>query len=115
MKLRLRRPCDQCPFRRGQGYLPPARVREIVHAISHDGAFPCHKTVDYVGGNKEGEMWCAGALAFMEHALADQGGALANMMVRASILFWGPDHLDDLGLDTKETYNSLEDMLRGQR
>jgi hypothetical protein len=41
-----KRPCKNCPFRKGQGELfelPRLRLREIKNAP----AFQCHKTVDY--------------------------------------------------------------------
>lgn len=42
----LKRPCVNCPFRKGQGslyQLGEIRLREIFRAV----AFQCHKTVDY--------------------------------------------------------------------
>ena len=54
----LKRPCVNCPFRRGQGgafRLDPGRLEEI----RTGSAFQCHKTVDYSaweeGGEKAGD------------------------------------------------------------
>lgn len=46
----LKRPCDNCPFRKEGGIrLHPGRAREIARGqIDNPGmTFPCHKTVDY--------------------------------------------------------------------
>lgn len=68
----LKRPCAQCPFRTDiKPYLRAARAQEIVDAmVEHDGAFPCHKTIEH---NEEGEgvmsrssQHCAGALILLE-------------------------------------------------
>ena len=42
MKFTLKRPCDECPFRREPFfYLEPERIEEIA---TTDSVFPCHKT-----------------------------------------------------------------------
>ncbi len=63
----LRRPCVNCPFRKGQGStfeLHPDRLREIRDAV----AFQCHKTVDYGGDDPaagERPQQCAGLMAVL--------------------------------------------------
>jgi len=67
----LKRPCVNCPFRRGQGslfQLALARLREIFSAV----AFQCHKTVDYSddegaqSGNRPQQ--CAGLMAVLHRS-----------------------------------------------
>jgi hypothetical protein len=66
----LKRPCADCPFRKGQGerfQLHPVRLREIKHAP----AFQCHRTVDYEHwGDAEKQQGkhpqqCAGLMAVL--------------------------------------------------
>ena len=58
----LKRPCVNCPFRRGQGgafRLDPGRLEEIMTG----SAFQCHKTVDYKAGDRPQQ--CAGLMAVL--------------------------------------------------
>jgi len=81
MKFDMKRPCNGCPFLKGEGgpvRLTSGRVREVMHyAIDNPGAsFPCHKSVNYedegygddedMGGRPENpqERQCAGATIF---------------------------------------------------
>jgi len=65
----LKRPCVNCPFRKGQGErfrLPRLRLREI----KRGPAFQCHKTVDYSDGDSDGQpgdrpQQCAGLMAVL--------------------------------------------------
>ena len=44
--FKLKRPCTNCPFRKGQGELfelGQSRLLEIFDAV----AFQCHRTIDY--------------------------------------------------------------------
>ena len=73
----LKRPCVNCPFRRGQGSrfgLDPERLRGIIEGV----AFQCHKTVDYSrsGAGRSGErpQQCAGLMA----VLSDQHSVIES-------------------------------------
>lgn len=78
MRFDLKRPCDNCPFRRKGGvrYLAPRRVAEITHAMldSQGSTFACHKTTveseDDEGMSRRettsNSQHCAGALIFAE-------------------------------------------------
>ena len=42
----LKAACKECPFRKGNGYLRPERILQIVNYMKFDDQlFPCHKTV----------------------------------------------------------------------
>jgi hypothetical protein len=46
MKINLRKPCSQCPFRRNslRGWLGPWDVEQLLHHLGR-GEFPCHQTI----------------------------------------------------------------------
>lgn len=66
----LKRPCVNCPFRRGVGptfQLSPERLTEIFEAP----AFQCHKTVDYSGdkpASGDRPQQCAGLMAVLHRS-----------------------------------------------
>jgi len=104
MKLK---PCASCPFRTDvPAYLYAARGEEIWETLERGAMFPCHKTVDYDDPNdEEGEgkitgdsQFCAGAMILMEKEWEDQGGCMANQMVRILTRIGenplNPDNLD---------------------
>jgi hypothetical protein len=78
MDYDLKKPCDNCPFRRGTSMrLTNTRVREVVGGmIKNGGEFPCHKTIEILEDDcgedagyraKNGKSkHCAGALIFAE-------------------------------------------------
>lgn len=104
----LKRPCVNCPFRKGQGsrfQLTIARLLGIVHAP----AFQCHKTVDYrdeeEGGPSAGDkpQQCAGLMAVLHRSDRDN-----QIMQVASRL----GHLDLEALDPGgEAYASWEEAV----
>lgn len=77
MRFELKRPCDNCPFRKEGGvrHLAPERVAQIAGAMldSQGATFACHKTtiaVEIDGEEHQGvgqrSQHCAGALIFAE-------------------------------------------------
>lgn len=69
MKLELKRPCADCPFRSDKphqrGWLGKRRAEQIIHAITvKDGTFQCHKTLDLPS---EDAQHCGGATILLEH------------------------------------------------
>ena len=101
--FKLKRPCDNCPFRRGVGetfQLHPARLREIVDAP----AFQCHKTVDYSGDDPapgEKPQQCAGLMSVLHKA----GKPSQLMQVAERLGDFGPDSLDHA-----DTYDPLTEL-----
>lgn len=81
MKLGLKKPCSNCPFRNDEGAieLAPGRLEEITQTILDDrNSFYCHKTVHYddehdrrdeEGGGEYvaagDEQVCAGAMIWL--------------------------------------------------
>lgn len=64
----LKRPCVNCPFRKGQGplfQLPRRRLLEILNGV----AFQCHKTVEYSDSDEHSQgdkpQQCAGLMALL--------------------------------------------------
>jgi len=100
----LKRPCANCPFRKGQGekyQLSPKRLKEIERAEG----FLCHKTVDYskpgARGRKNSRQ-CAGFMSVMQH---EWGGSpmmqLAQRMMGVDFKDLDPQH---------EAYDSWADV-----
>lgn len=102
----LKRPCVNCPFRKGQGHLfqlPSERLKEIVEGI----AFQCHKTLEFTedGENNHGDnpQQCAGLMA----VLHKEGRHNQIMQIAERTGFLNPD---DLKLE--DAYDSLEEVFK---
>ena len=105
----LKRPCVDCPFRKGHGELfglSRKRLREIKHGL----AFQCHHTVDYDNFDdpekRSGDrpQQCAGLMAVLWRE-----GATNTIMQLAERLR-GVDFRD---LDpNREAYETWNDVLR---
>jgi len=103
----LKRPCGNCPFRKGQGEkfnLGTKRVLEIVNAT----AFQCHKTVDYdrwedtLGRQGEKPQQCAGLMSLLHRAKLD------NQIMQIAQRIGGVT-FDDL--DHTHVYENIADAL----
>jgi hypothetical protein len=48
MKHNLKKPCAECPFRRGStpGWLGPDTVLDVLHAVHGEGGYSCHMDVE---------------------------------------------------------------------
>lgn len=114
MDYRLRKPCENCPFRSdGQGVeLRPARVDEIEMHLTM-GPFACHKTVDYAeaewdddesysSGGMANASHCAGALILLEKL--EQPHQMMRIAERIGL--YDPDALDM----EAPVWDSWEDM-----
>lgn len=103
----LKRPCSNCPFRKGQGELfqfPLLRLWEIKHAT----AFQCHKTVDYNhfddSDKRQGKhpQQCAGLMAILQRENC------ANSIMQVAERF----DIDLSGLDPdNDAYACWDDVL----
>ena len=100
--FRLRKPCNNCPFRRGGLIgLHPERIEEIVNGP----AFQCHKTVDYsedTPGQGDRPQQCAGLMAFL-HKI-DQPNQIMQVAERLG-------YLDTDALDGRDVYDSLGEVV----
>jgi hypothetical protein len=103
----LRRPCANCPFRKGVG--ETFQLRRL-HEIFRQDAFQCHRTVDYAHWNdprkRQGDkpQQCAGLMA----VLAREGKPNTIMQVASRL-----GHLDLAALDPEhEAYDTWADVLR---
>jgi hypothetical protein len=103
--FKLKRPCANCPFRRGQGELfalHPRRLREIVEAV----AFQCHGTVDYSGdkpASGEKPQQCAGLMAVLWR------DRQPNQIMKVAMAF---RDLDPTTLDPDgEAYGSVDEAM----
>jgi hypothetical protein len=105
----LKRPCENCPFRKGVGEtfeLSRPRLREIFN----QSAFQCHKTIDYDNFDdphkRAGDhpQQCAGLMAVLARE-----GKTNNIMQIAERL----GHLDLAKLDPRnEAYSSWREVLK---
>ena len=96
----LKRPCVNCPFRRGQGEafrLEADRLEEI----RTGSAFQCHKTVDYKAGDRPQQ--CAGLMAVLRREGEDSQIMQVAERLRAARF----DDLDPRG----EAYASWAEVL----
>jgi len=114
--FKLKRPCSDCPFRKGNGErfaLPDERIAGIVRA----DAFQCHKTVDYSIDDadenaavlRQGDkpQQCAGIMAILHR----EGLENQIMQVAERLGVLNPDELDPMG----EAYDNLSDALTAHR
>jgi hypothetical protein len=105
----LKRPCSNCPFRKGQGELF-ALSRLRLDEIKNATAFQCHKTVDY---SDDGEplppsrpQQCAGLMAVLTRENAP------NSIMQVA----GRCGVDLKGLDPgNEAYDTWTDVLRAHK
>lgn len=104
--FKLKRPCNNCPFRKGMGAnfrLPKARLDEIASGA----AFQCHKTIDYdefddvVARQGEHPQQCAGLMAVLHR----EGRTNQIMQVATRLGGFNPDTLDP----DNEAYESLDE------
>lgn len=71
MRLDLRKPCNECPFRRTApaGWLGPWNVEDLLRSLATT-PFPCHRTIhgqeDMSDNTLQG---CAGAAIFLNNKL----------------------------------------------
>lgn len=105
----LKRPCVNCPFRRGQGSrfgLHPKRLRDIINGV----AFQCHKTVDYSRwDNREKRsgdrpQQCAGLMAVLHRSERHN----QIMQVAERLTDFDPATVDP----NREAYASVEEATR---
>jgi hypothetical protein len=75
VKLRHKKPCDECPWRRNHpnGWLGGYKPEDFTTQVQFDGPpLPCHKTIgpDAEETDPDGEnvSMCAGALIFMKNS-----------------------------------------------
>jgi hypothetical protein len=104
----LKRPCSNCPFRKGQGELFAMRLDRL-EEIKNGDAFQCHKTIDYERFDdpraRQGDrpQQCAGLMA----VLAREDATSTIMQVAERL-----GHLDLDALDPEqEAYDSWAAVL----
>lgn len=110
MMFKLKRPCSNCPFRKGQGQLFQI-ARDRLDGILKATAFQCHKTVVY-SGEDEGEPGekpeqCAGLMALLHRT----GRHNQIMQVAERLGHLNPEELDP----DHEAYSTLEEMYAAHR
>lgn len=83
MDFKLKRPCENCPFRRDRpaqkGWLGEERAREIAdYVLTGNKTFICHKTL-HTGR----ESMCAGALSMLKQA-DKEASPFGNQMIQVA-------------------------------
>lgn len=111
-KFNLNRPCEECPFRQGQGYLRKERAEEIrdhIDPAGGDGHFHCHKT-SYSGDGEVAEdekSICAGSVIV---ALKEERpGQMLRTALRLRVV--DPDELKDVD----EVVGSFDEFVQMHR
>lgn len=104
----LKRPCVNCPFRKGQGELFQLSLERLYEIRHYATAFQCHKTIDYGHFNdpekRQGKrpQQCAGLMAVLQR----DGAANTIMQVAERC------GVDLSGLDPDdEAYASWDDVI----
>lgn len=105
MKFDLKKPCDNCPFRKSTHFdFPKARAQEILYAR---GGFACHKTSRTVTDDTTGDevesvsaqsQMCAGRLIVLERS----GYQDDWMQIGERMGFYDPKKLDMKNADVFE-------------
>lgn len=115
MTIKTKKPCESCPFRSDGAFVGLHREQASIIALTlmSDGAFHCHKTVDYSsddGGRvtKDSKL-CIGAAKFLENVR--RGGLRANLSFRMGMRCkeLSPDELSD----EIPVYESIEAFIEG--
>lgn len=88
MKYDLKKPCNECPFRKKSlpGWLGPWKPREILQSIAVN-PFPCHRTIRHNEQRYEDDTLqsCAGMALFLNNNLEksrDTSNAIHQWAVR---------------------------------
>lgn len=107
--FKLKRPCSNCPFRKGQGELFQLNIDRLAGMLTGD-AFQCHKTIDYDHFEdpklRQGEhpQQCAGIMSVLWREKQP------NKIMQVAIAF---GYLDPNQLDPEnEAYSSIQEVLR---
>jgi hypothetical protein len=122
MKINLRKPCSQCPFRRNslRGWLGPWDVEQLLHHLGR-GEFPCHQTIKRDDQPVEELEGCAGAAIFLNNKLEvsrhprvqEHQDAVADVSqeVKDGVFDWGDEfrehHATDHHFDASDTAQSI--------
>jgi hypothetical protein len=93
MKFDMKKPCDNCPFRKSEKAVRFRTKRRALEVANGDGVFPCHKTVDYSGDDngqaKENSQACVGFLVYQcNHGSPGQMVRIAGRpgMIRSEVV-----------------------------
>jgi hypothetical protein len=109
--FKLIRPCENCPFRIGQGerfQLGRLRLEEIFNAVS----FQCHKTVDYEQFDDPKErqgkhpQQCAGLMSLLHRA----GRHNQIMQIAERLGYFDPNKIDH-----SEVYSTIDDAIKAHK
>ena len=109
----LKRPCENCPFRREPRFHGLRRAPEIALALRQGGNFHCHKTVDYPddfdGTITPKSQMCAGAMMVLER----EDTVFVNQMARISgrLGMLSPDFPDDWYDYSIPVYDSFDEFI----
>lgn len=101
----LKRPCKDCPFRKGEPMnlsLGEERMKDIINSLHEDKVFVCHKTVDYSKYDSTEKdftlqpenKFCAGAMLY----LLKENKPNAPMQIAERLGFFDPSQLE--GMET---------------
>ena len=107
----LRRPCVNCPFRKGQGQYFQLD-QDFLRGLRNAPAFQCHKTVDYDADpdtrERQGEhpQQCAGLMSILHR----EGTPNTIMQVGQRLGHFDPDKLDH-----SDAYASMQDALAAHK
>lgn len=112
-----KKPCENCPFRVDKLFLTLSekQAKDIASALMADGAFHCHKTIDYSDYSRNSKRalknskLCIGAAKFLENVRP--GGLRANLSFRMGMRRGeiSPDELSD----EVPVYDSVEEFVEG--
>jgi hypothetical protein len=110
----MKQPCFDCLFQKSIKYaLSPEKASDILHGITHDKSFHCHKTVDdsksHEGQITSNSKLCFGAALFLENTVS--GGCRSNVMFRFGLMRQ-EFSINDLR-SCESVYQSFDEFLNG--
>lgn len=102
------RPCSDCPFLTGSPiWLEQERRQGIHDDLTHDGSFPCHKTIDYSNTDRgevtKNSKLCVGSALYLEKNY--HNGARSNVQYRMRFMLqqWTLEQLENSDLNVIAT------------
>jgi hypothetical protein len=123
MKINMKRPCNECPFRRNSlaGWLGPWDAEELLHFLGR-GEFPCHQGIHSEVQSIDELEGCAGAAIFLNNKVErsrhprveEHQDAVENVSqeVKDSVFRWGDEFREHHFVVDHQVNSMVDRMLK---